>query len=219
MEKFTPQQALDFIYASGHTQGLPSRYEAQAMLPDINAYFKIGIRQSSVKVINGQKVTAFITPKYVTIEDMLDYLRNHHDKIGEEEQIVTTKDDEQKEQNPILRILRHAVFHVHPTATGTLEQAIIKSVNHCISSRTLEPSKEKLSVHIAGTTGDVTYGFVMKERPKTEAYTIPFCILRDANSMGGSAVTYTGHLLTPLHANDVASIGQCLTEVIRYVKE
>ena len=54
MEKFTPQQALDYIYASGHTEGLPSRYEAQAMLPDINAHFKIGVRQSSVKIINGQ---------------------------------------------------------------------------------------------------------------------------------------------------------------------
>ena len=56
MEKFTPQQALDYIYASGHTEGLPSRYEAQAMLPDINTHFKIGVRQSSVKIINGQKV-------------------------------------------------------------------------------------------------------------------------------------------------------------------
>ena len=218
MDKFTPQQALDYIYASGHTQGLPSRYEAHAMLPDINAFFKIGIRQSSVRVINGQKVTAFVTPKYVSIEDMLSYLRNR--QIGssaEEAQELNATED--NETNPILRILRHAVFHVNPSATGTLEQAIIKAINHCISSRTLEPSKEKLSVHIAGTTGEVTYGFVCKERPKAEAFTIPFCIQRNANTLGGSAVTYTGHLLTPIQMNNVASLGQCLTEVIRYVKE
>lgn len=218
MEKYTPQQALDFIYASGHTQGLPSRYEAQAMLPDINAHFKIGIRQSSVKVINGQKVTAFITPKYVSIEDMLNYLRTRMEGTATEE-VTENVEEEDKETNPIVRALRHAVFHVHPSATGTLEEAIIKAINRCISSRTLEPSKEKLSVHISGTSDDVTYGFVMKERPKAEAFTIPFCILRDANSMGGSAVTYTGHLLTPLHAHDIASIGQCLTEVIKYIKE
>lgn len=218
MEKFTPQQALDYIYASGHTQGLPSRYEAQAMLPDINAYFKIGIRQSSVRVINGQKVMAFITPKYVSIEDMLAYLRNRQmGATAEETQVLAIEED--NETNPILRILRHAVFHVNPSATGTLEQAIIKAINHCISSRTLEPSKEKLSVHIAGTSDDVTYGFVSKERPKAEAFTIPFCIQRNANSMGGTAVTYTGHLLTPLQLNNIASIGQCLTEVIKYVKE
>ncbi|MBR4520120.1 MAG: hypothetical protein IKO63_01755 [Paludibacteraceae bacterium] len=218
MEKFTPQQALDYIYASGHTQGLPSRYEAQAMLPDINAHFKIGVRQSSVRVINGQKVTAFITPKYVSIEDMLAYLRNRQlGATAEEAHELSVEED--KETNPLLRILRHAVFHVNPSATGTLEQAIIKAINHCISSRTLEPSKEKLSVHIAGSSDDVTYGFVMKERPKAEAFTIPFCIQRNANSMGSSAVTYTGHLLTPLQLNNVASIGQCLTEVIRYVKE
>lgn len=218
MEKFTPQQALDFIYASGHTQGLPSRYEAQAMLPDINAHFKIGVRQSSVKIINGQKVTAFVTPKYVAIEDMLDYLRSRMVDTQTEEATETIA-EEDKETNPIVRVLRHAVFHVHPSATGTLEEAIIKAINRCISSRTLEQSKEKLNVHIAGTSDDVTYGFVMKERPKSEAFTIPFCILRDANSMGGSSVTYTGHLLTPLHTNDIASIGQCLTEVIRYIKE
>ncbi|MBO4361869.1 MAG: hypothetical protein J6T76_02715 [Paludibacteraceae bacterium] len=218
MEKFTPQQALDYIYASGHTQGLPSRYEAQAMLPDINAHFKIGIRQSSVRVINGQKVTAFITPKYVSIEDMLAYLRNRQAGVSAEEaQVMAVEED--NEPNPILRILRHAVFHVNPSATGTLEQAIIKAINHCISSRTLEPSKEKLIVHIAGTSDDMTYGFVIKERPKAEAFTIPFCIQRNANTMGSAAVTYTGHLLTPLQLNNVASIGQCLTEVIRYVKE
>ena len=218
MEKFTPQQALEYIYASGHTQGLPSRYEAQAMLPDINAHFKIGVRQSSVRVINGQKVTAFITPKYVSIEDMLAYLRNRQLGATAEEAHELSV-EEYKETNPLLRILRHAVFHVNPSATGTLEQAIIKAINHCISSRTLEPSKEKLSVHIAGSSDDVTYGFVMKERPKAEAFTIPFCIQRNANSMGSSAVTYTGHLLTPLQLNNVASIAQCLTEVIRYVKE
>jgi len=218
MEKFTPQQALDYIYASGHTEGLPSRYEAQAMLPDINAHFKIGVRQSSVKIINGQKVMAFITPKYVAIEDMLVYLRNRQAGVSAEEaQIIRLEDD--NEPNPILRILRNAVFHVNPTATGTLEEAIVKAVNHCISSRTLEPSKEKLNVHIAGSSDDVTYGFVIKERPKAEAFTIPFCIQRNTNTMGGSAVTYTGRLLTPLQMNNVASIGQCLTEVIRYVKE
>ena len=216
MEKFTPQQALDYIYASGHTQGLPSRYEAQAMLPDINAHFKIGVRQSSVRIINGQKVMAFITPKYVSIEDMLAYLRNRQaGATAEEAHEIAIEED--NEPNPILRILRHAVFHVNPSATGTLEEAIVKAVNHCISSRTLEPSKEKLSVHIAGTSDDVTYGFVMKERPK--AFTIPFCIQRNANTMGSSAVTYTGHLLTPIQQNNVASLGQCLTEVIRYIKE
>ena len=218
MEKFTPQQALDYIYASGHTEGLPSRYEAQAMLPDINTHFKIGVRQSSVKIINGQKVMAFITPKYVSIEDMLVYLRNRQAGVSAEEaQIIRLEDD--NEPNPILRILRNAVFHVNPTATGTLEEAIVKAVNHCISSRTLEPSKEKLNVHIAGSSDDVTYGFVIKERPKAEAFTIPFCIQRNTNTMGGSAVTYTGRLFTPLQMNNVASIGQCLTEVIRYVKE
>lgn len=218
MEKFTPQQALDYIYASGHTQGLPSRYEAQAMLPEINAHFKIGIRQSSVRVINGQKVTAFMTPKYVSIEDMLAYLRNRQmGATAEEVQELAQEDD--NEPNPLLRILRHAVFHVNPSATGTLEEAIVKAVNHCISSRTLEPSKEKLQVHIAGSSDEVTYGFVIKERPKAEAFTIPFCILRNANSMGGSAITYTGHLLTPLQLNNIASIGRCLTEVIKYVKE
>ena len=218
MEKFTPQQALDYIYASGHTQGLPSRYEAQAMLPDINAHFKIGIRQSSVKTINGQKVMAFITPKYVSIEDMLAYLRNRQDgATAEEAHEIAVEED--NDSNPILRILRHAVFHVNPSATGTLEDAIIKAINHCISSRTLEPSKEKLNVHIAGTSDEVTYGFVVKERPKSEAFTIPFCIQRNANTMGSSAVTYTGHLLTPIQPNNVASLGQCLTEVIRYVKE
>lgn len=218
MEKFTPQQALDYIYASGHTQGLPSRYEAQAMLPDINEHFKIGVRQSSVRVINGQKVMAFITPKYVSIEDMLAYLRNRQmGATAEEANEMVVEDD--NEPNPLLRILRHAVFHVNPSATGTLEQAIIKAINHCISSRTLEPSKEKLSVHIAGTNDDVTYGFVIKERPKAEAFTIPFVIQRNANSMGGTAVTYTGHLLTPLQLNNIASVGKCLTEVIRYVKE
>ena len=218
MEKFTPQQALDYIYASGHTQGLPSRYEAQAMLPDINAHFKIGIRQSSVRVINGQKVMAFITPKYVTIEDMLAYLRNRLAGSADEQpnEVAAEQDNE---TNPILRILRHAVFHVNPSATGTLEEAIVKAVNHCIASRTLEPSKEKLQVHIAGTTDQVTYGFVIKERPKAEAFTIPFCILRNANTMGSAAVTYTGHLLTPLQMGNVASIGQCLTEVIRYINE
>ena len=218
MEKFTPQQALDYIYASGHTQGLPSRYEAQAMLPDINAHFKIGIRQSSVRVINGQKVMAFITPKYVSIEDMLAYLRNRQmGATAEEVQELAQEDDD--EPNPLLRILRHAVFHVNPSATGTLEEAIVKAVNHCISSRTLEPSKEKLQVHIAGSSDEVTYGFVIKERPKAEAFTIPFCIQRNANSMGGSAVTYTGRLLTPLQLNNITSIGRCLTEVIKYVKE
>ncbi|MBO4577471.1 MAG: hypothetical protein J5688_02055 [Paludibacteraceae bacterium] len=218
MEKFTPQQALDYIYASGHTQGLPSRYEAQAMLPDINEHFKIGVRQSSVRVINGQKVMAFITPKYVSIEDMLAYLRNRQmGATAEEANEMVVEDD--NEPNPLLRILRHAVFHVNPSATGTLEQAIIKAINHCISSRTLEPSKEKLQVHIAGTNDDVTYGFVIKERPKAEAFTIPFVIQRNANSMGGTAVTYTGHLLTPLQLNNIASVGKCLTEVIRYVKE
>lgn len=218
MEKFTPQQALDYIYASGHTEGLPSRYEAQAMLPDINAFFKIGVRQSSVKVINGQKVTAFITPKYVAIEDLLAYLRNRQAGVSAEEAIEIS-DEQDDEPNPILRILRHAVFHVNPSATGTLEEAIVKAVNHCISSRTLEPSKEKLSVHIAGNAGDVTYGFVSKERPKAEAFTIPFCIQRNTNTMGGSAVTYTGRLLTPLQMGNVSSLGQCLNEVIRYVKE
>ena len=218
MDKYTPQQALDFIYASGHTQGLPSRYEAQAMLPDINAYFKIGIRQSSIKIINGQKVTAFVTPKYVAIEDLLEYLRSHANGAAEKQTTETVAEEEQ-EPNPIVRALKHAVFHVHPSATGTLEEAIIKAINRCISSRTLEQSKEKLTVHIAGTAGETTYGFVMKERPKSEAFTIPFCILRDANSMGGSAVTYTGHLLTPLHTNNIASIGQCLTEVIRYITD
>ena len=218
MEKFTPQQALEYIYSSGHTQGLPSRYEAQAMLPDINTYFKIGVRQSSVRVINGQKVTAFITPKYVSIEDMLAYLRNRQMGATAEEahELIV---EEETETNPILRILRHAVFHVNPSATGTLQEAIVKAVNHCISSRTLEPSKEKLNVHIAGTSDEITYGFIIKERPKAEAFTIPFCIQRNTNTMGGSAVTYTGHLLTPLQMNNVASIGQCLTEVIRYVKE
>jgi len=218
MEKFTPQQALDYIYASGHTEGLPSRYEAQAMLPDIIAHFKIGVRQSSVKIINGQKVMAFITPKFVSIEDMLVYLRNRQaGASAEEAHEISIEED--NEPNPILRILRHAVFHVNPSATGTLEEAIVKAVNHCISSRTLEPSKEKLSVHIAGSSDDVTYGFVSKERPKAEAFTIPFCIQRNANTMGSSAVTYTGRLLTPLQMNNIASIGQCLTEVIRYVKE
>ena len=189
------------------------------MLPEINEHFKIGIRQSSVRVINGQKVMAFITPKYVTIEDMLAYLRNRQAGATAEEVQEMTVIDEIDEPNPILRILRHAVFHVNPSATGTLEQAIIKAVNHCISSRTLVPSKEKLSVHIAGTTDEVTYGFVIKERPKAEAFTIPFCIQRNANSMGSADVTYTGRLLTPLQMNNVASIGQCLTEVIKYVKE
>ena len=188
------------------------------MLPDINAHFKIGIRQSSVRVINGQKVMAFITPKYVSIEDMLAYLRNRQAGATAEE-VRELAIEEDNEPNPLLRILRHAVFHVNPSATGTLEEAIVKAVNHCISSRTLEPSKEKLQVHIAGTSDDVTYGFVIKERPKAEAFTLPFCILRNANTMGSSAVTYTGHLLTPIQPNNVASIGQCLTEVIRYIKE
>lgn len=218
MEKFTPQEALDYIYASGHTEGLPTRYEAQAMLPEINAHFKIGIRQSSVRLLNGQKVTTFITPKYVSIEDLLVFLRNRQAGAYSEDTQQTAA-EEDNEPNPILRILRHAVFHVNPSATGTLEDAIIKAVNHCISSRTLEPSKEKLQVHIAGSANDVTYGFVIKERPKADAFTIPFCIQRNANSMGGTAVTYTGRLLTPLHAGSVASIGQCLTEVIRYVQE
>ena len=131
MEKFTPQQALDYIYASGHTQGLPSRYEAQAMLPDINEHFKIGVRQSSVRVINGQKVMAFITPKYVSIEDMLAYLRNRQmGATAEEANEMVVEDD--NEPNPLLRILRHAVFHVNPSATGTLEEAIIKAIKQIL---------------------------------------------------------------------------------------
>lgn len=218
MEKFTPQEALDYIYASGHTEGLPNRYDAQAMLPDINAHFKIGIRQSSMKIINGQKVMAFITPKYVSIEDMLAYLRNRQAGVAAEEVKVLSL-EEDNEPNPILRILRNAVFHVNPSPTGTLEEAIVKAVNHCISSRTLEPSKERLQVHIAGTSDDVTYGFVIKERPKAEAFTIPFCIQRNKEAFGGSAVTYTGRLLTPIQYHSVESIGRCLTEVIRYVKD
>ena len=54
---------------------------------------------------------------------------------------------------------------------------------------------------------------------KAEAFTIPFCIQRNTNTMGGSAVTYTGRLLTPLQMGSVSSLGQCLNEVIRYVKE
>ena len=188
------------------------------MLPDINAFFKIGIRQSSVKIINGQKVTAFITPKYVAIEDLLAYLRNRQAGISAEE-VQAAAEVTDDEPNPILRILRNAVFHVNPSPTGTLEEAIVKAVNHCISSRTLEPSREKLNVHIAGSVNDVTYGFVCKERPKAEAFTIPFCIQRNANTMGSSAVTYTGHLLTPLQPGSVSSLGQCLTEVIRYIKD
>ena len=45
MEKFTPQEAIEYIYASGHTEGLPGKEEALAMLPDINSFFKIGVRQ------------------------------------------------------------------------------------------------------------------------------------------------------------------------------
>jgi len=218
MEKFTPKEALDYIYASGHTEGLPSQTEANAMLPDINTFFKIGVRQSSVRIINGQKVTAFVTPKYVSIEDLLVYLRNRQEGVNTEE-IKPANEEVDDEPNPLLRILRHAVFHVNPSANGTLEEAIIKAVNHCISSRTLEPSKEKLIVHIAGNTDNVTYGFVIKDRPKAEAFTIPFCIQRNANTQGGSDITYTGRLLTPLQMGSVESLGKCLTEVIKYVKD
>ncbi len=218
MEKFTPQEAIEYIYASGHTEGLPGKEEALAMLPDINSFFKIGVRQSSVKIINGQKVTAFITPKYVPIEDMLAYLRNRQSGVSQDE-IQEMSPTEDTEANPLLRILRNAVFHVNPTATGSLEESIVKAINHCISSRTLEPSKEKLFVYIAGNSGDVTYGFVIKERPKAEAFTLPFCIQRNTNTMGGSSVTYTGRLLSPLRVESIESLGKCLNEVIRYVTE
>lgn len=217
MDKFTPEQALEYIYASAHTQGLPTRSEAIEMLPEINQHFMIGVRQSSVKVINGQKVTAFVTKKFVSIEEMLVYLRESYQKKGTKEENVIEETAVDNEPNEIVRALRRAVFHVHPSQTLSLEDAIVKAVNTVISARMLVQSKEKLRVHIAGNVGSVTYGFVIKDKPKADAFTIPFVILRDTTS-GSSDITYNGHLLTAIRPDDVTTIGRCIDEIIEFIK-